>query len=53
MADNEATPLFDGLSPLYVNEAVSLRILASRACGADLIVTLRPEAFPGCSPEIS
>lgn len=51
MADNEATPLFDGLSPLYVDEAVPLRILASRACGADLIVTLRPEAFPGCSPE--
>lgn len=52
MADNEATPLFDGLSPLHVDEAVPLRILAFRACGADLIVTLRPEAFPGCSPEI-
>lgn len=52
MADNEATPLFDGLSPLHVDEAVHLRILASRACGTDLIVTLRPKAFPGCSPEI-
>lgn len=50
LADNEATPLFNGLSPLQIDEGVSLRILASRMCGNDLIVTLRPGDFPGCRP---
>ena len=50
LADNEATPLFNGLSPLQIDEGVSLRILASRMCGQDLIVTLRPGSFPGCRP---
>lgn len=50
LADNEATPLFNGLSPLQIDEGVSLRILASSMCGKDLIVTLRPDAFPGCRP---
>ncbi len=49
LADNEATPLFNGLSPLQIDEGVSLRILATRICGDDLIVTLRPGDFPGCS----
>ena len=50
LADNEATPLFSGLSPLQIDEGVSLRILDSRVCGKDLIVTLRPDDFPGCRP---
>ena len=49
LADNEATPLFNGLSPLQIDEGVLLRILSARTCAADLIVTLRPENFPGCS----
>ena len=49
LADNEATPLFNGLSPLQIDEGVSLRILGSRVCGEDLIVTLRPGNFPGCA----
>ena len=50
LADNEATPLFTGLSPLQIDEGVSLRILAARICGEDLIVTFRPNNFPGCKP---
>lgn len=50
LADNEATPLFSGLSPLQITEGVSLRLLASRICDEDLIVTLRPKDFPGCRP---
>lgn len=47
LADNAATPLFDGLSPLRVDEGISLRITATRTCGADLIVSLRPDRYPG------
>ncbi|MCC8193659.1 MAG: bifunctional diaminohydroxyphosphoribosylaminopyrimidine deaminase/5-amino-6-(5-phosphoribosylamino)uracil reductase RibD [Deltaproteobacteria bacterium] len=50
LADNEATPLFSGLSPLQIDDGVSLRILSSRICGEDLIVTLRPGDSPGCRP---
>ncbi len=52
LADNEATPLFSGLSPLQIDDGVSLRILASRICGKDLIVTLRPDDLPGDRPAI-
>lgn len=47
LADNEATPLFDGLSPLQISEGISLRITGTRLCGTDLIVSLRPAPYPG------
>ncbi len=50
LADNEATPLFSGLSPLQIDGGVTSRILAARICGEDLIVTLRPNDVPGCKP---
>jgi diaminohydroxyphosphoribosylaminopyrimidine deaminase/5-amino-6-(5-phosphoribosylamino)uracil reductase len=50
LADNEAVPLFSGLSPLRIDEGVSLRILASRVCGEGLILTLRQDGFPGLRP---
>ena len=50
LADNEATPLFTGFSPLQIDNGVSLRILATHLSGQDLIVTLRPNDFPGCKP---
>ena len=50
LADNEATPLFNGLSPLQIDDGVSLRIVSSRVCGADIIVTLRPGELPDCPP---
>ena len=50
LADNEAVPLFNGLSPLQIDDCVSLRIVSSRLCGADIIVTLRPGSTPDCRP---
>lgn len=55
LADNEAAPLFTGLSPLQIDEGVSLRILRARMHAQDLIVSLRPGAFPECQnqePEV-
>lgn len=50
LADNEATPLFTGLSPLQVEEGLSLRVTGTAMCGGDVIITLRP----GCPrPETS
>lgn len=48
LADNEAAPLFSGLAPLQIDEGVPLRILRSRMCGQDLIISLRPGFFPEC-----
>jgi riboflavin biosynthesis protein RibD len=42
MADNEATPLFTGLSPDTVQEAFGLRLLGLDQCGPDLILSLKP-----------
>lgn len=47
LADREATPLFDGLSPLHIDDGVSLRIFETRMCGEDIIISLRPDPFPG------
>jgi diaminohydroxyphosphoribosylaminopyrimidine deaminase/5-amino-6-(5-phosphoribosylamino)uracil reductase len=42
LADNEAIPLFDGLSPERIDDGISMRILQTVMCGKDLIVSLRP-----------
>ena len=44
LADNEATPLFSGLSPQRISEGLALRVTGTAACGNDIIVTLRPDA---------
>lgn len=48
LADNEATPLFDGLSPLQIDEGIPLRIMGSSLCGDDFIIHLRPGEFLEC-----
>lgn len=48
LADNEATPLFDGLSPMQIDEGIPLRLMGTTLCGEDLIVSLRPGNFPEC-----
>lgn len=42
LGDNEATPLFDGRSPLNMNEAMQMRFLEAQILGDDLLVTMRP-----------
>ncbi|CAK7066816.1 MAG: Riboflavin biosynthesis protein RibD [Desulfovibrio sp.] len=42
LADNEATPLFDGLSPMQIDEGLPLRLMGTTLCGDDLIISLRP-----------
>lgn len=49
LADNEATPLFDGLSPMQLDEGISLRLMGTTVCGEDLVVSLRPGKFPECA----
>ncbi len=54
LGDNEATALFDGLSPLQIDEALRMRFVHSEISGSDLVLTLRsglPELCPGDSPE--
>ncbi len=51
LADNEATPLFDGLSPLQINDALPLRILETERCRDDLILILRPGDPIACAQE--
>jgi diaminohydroxyphosphoribosylaminopyrimidine deaminase/5-amino-6-(5-phosphoribosylamino)uracil reductase len=48
LADNEATPLFNGLSPMQIDEGIPLRLMGTTVCGEDLIVYLRPGEFPEC-----
>ena len=48
LGDNEATPLFDGLSPLTMDEALPLRFVESHMCGRDFLLTLRPAASAEC-----
>ena len=43
LGDNQAIPLFDGLSPLQLDEGLRLRLLETRRCGSDLLITLGPE----------
>lgn len=50
-ADNEARPLFDGRSPRSVEEALALRLCASKCCGKDIHLTFRPSFAPRCTPE--
>jgi diaminohydroxyphosphoribosylaminopyrimidine deaminase/5-amino-6-(5-phosphoribosylamino)uracil reductase len=42
LGDNEATPLFDGRSPLLLEDALHLRITDARPSGEDIMLTLRP-----------
>ncbi len=42
LGDNQARPLFDGRSPLSMEEALRLRITAHALCRQDLHITLRP-----------
>ncbi len=53
LGDNEATPLFDGLSPLTMDDALHLRIAEVSPCCDDVILTIRP-TLPAkeaaCSP---
>lgn len=42
LGDNEARPLFNGRSPLNMDEALRLRITETHMCGPDLHLTLRP-----------
>ena len=44
LGDNEATPLFDGRSPLTMEDALNLRIAAVSPCDTDVILTFRPAA---------
>lgn len=46
LADNEATPLFDGMSPQEVSEGLSLRVTRTVMCSNDIIVMLRPDNAP-------
>ncbi len=54
LGDNEATPLFDGLSPLTMDDALHLRLAGMRACGEDVILTFHPkteqDGAVSCSP---
>ncbi len=43
LGDNEARPLFDGCSPLNMDEALGLRIVRAALCGGDCHLVLRPE----------
>ena len=43
LGDNEARPLFDGRSPLNMQEALKLRLMRSTLCGGDCHLVLRPE----------
>ena len=42
LGDNEATPLFDGLAPLTMDDALALRITDARNSGQDIMLTMRP-----------
>lgn len=42
LADNEARPLFDGRSPLTMNEALPLTLIHAERCGGDCHLMFRP-----------
>lgn len=42
LGDNDARPLFDGRSPLELDEAISLRLVGMEACGEDGHLIFRP-----------
>ncbi len=42
LADNQARPLFDGLSPQHMGEALRLRLAGSRRLGDDLCLKFMP-----------
>ena len=44
LGDNEAKPLFDGLSPMTLDEGLGMRITDTKYCGQDIHLTLRPQA---------
>lgn len=46
LGDNEATPLFDGLAPMNIDEALQLRITDAMPSGDDIMLTLRPRSAP-------
>lgn len=41
LADNEATPLFDGLAPQQIDEGLQLRVTRAFMSGEDLMLTLK------------
>lgn len=43
LGDGEARPLFDGRSPLSMDETLRLRLLRAAPCGEDCHLVLRPE----------
>ncbi len=43
LGDNEAYPIFDGRSPLHMDEALGLRITNFNLCDQDMHITLRPK----------
>ena len=42
LADNEATPLFNGLAPQQMDDGLQLRITQTRMSDEDLMLTLKP-----------
>ena len=42
LGDNQAVPLFDGRTPLQLDEALQMRISDLRRCGDDVQIILRP-----------
>lgn len=50
LGDNEATALFDGLSPLQIDEALRMRFVRSELSDADIILTLQSNP-PHICPE--
>lgn len=42
LGDNQAVPLFDGRTPLQLDEALQMRISDLRRCGDDVQIVLRP-----------
>ena len=43
LGDNQAVPLFDGRTPLQLDEALQMRISDLRHCGDDVQLILRPQ----------
>lgn len=46
LGDNEATPLFDGMTPMQIDESLQLRITDAVPSGDDIMITLRPTFAP-------
>ena len=54
LGDNAASPLFDGLAPLRMDDALPLRILDMGISGGDAVITLRPprRSVPFLNPPV-